>query len=152
MKRLIKKIIPSLLVIIVFLASIGFNLFVHHCQCEGKIHVSILNQIGCTHSHSSNDGECCRVSFIETVEVAGQTSGCWNEVLKVKTENFTGPQKVKVSQALSDYLTVIDCIDLNESAQNQSYTNKTNWDTPPPNQTSKKICIKYHQLKIAHLL
>lgn len=141
-----------MLVIVVLLAGVGFNLFIHHCQCEDKIHVSILNQIGCTHSNSSNDGEYCRVSFIETVKVADQTCGCRNEVLKVKTENFTGPQKVEVSQALSNYLTMIDCIDLYESTQNQSYTNKTNWDNPPPNQTGKKICIKHHQLKIAHLL
>lgn len=152
MKRFIQKIISSLLVIVVLLAGVGFNLFVHHCQCEGKIHVSILNRIGCTHSHSFNDGECCRVSFIETVKVADQTCGCWNEVLKVKTDNFAGPQKVEVNQALSNYLTVIDWVDLHQPIQNHSYTNKTNWDNPPPNQTGKKICIKHHQLKIAHLL
>lgn len=153
MKKVAPKIVSITLAAIVLLASSGFSLFIHHCQCEGEIHLSIFNEVGCNYTHTKAHAHYRNVHFVETLKFEEkQTCGCWNEVLKVKTDNFAGPQKVEVSQVFSNYLTKIDSVDLHQPIQKPNYTNKTNWDNPPPNLTGKKICIKHHQLKITHLL
>ena len=152
MKRLAPKILSIMLSALVLLSASGLNLFIHHCQCEGKIQVSVFTQTGCNHSHSSCEAGSCKVSFIETVKVAGKSCGCWNEVLKVKTDSFTGLQKVESNQPIPNHLALSEYNELNQPIQNLSSVNEPNWGKAPPKPTGKKICIDHHQLKIAHLL
>jgi len=153
MKKVTQKIVSITIATIVLLSTSGFNLFIHHCQCEGEIHLSIFNEVGYNHIHSKTHAHCCIVHFDETLKFdEKQSCGCWNEVLKVKTDSYSNIQKVETGNLFSKYIAVNHHKGLNTTIHKLIPTYKTNWDKAPPCSTGKKICIENHQLKIAHTI
>jgi len=150
MKRVTQKIVSITIAAIVLLSTSGFNLFIHHCQCEGEIHLSIFNEVGCNHTQAKTRAHCCNVPFNEPLKVdEKQTCGCWNEVLKVKTDSYSNLLKIETGNLFSKYIVVNQDKGFT-SVHNLIPNYKTNWDKAPPCNTGKKICIKNHQLKLAH--
>lgn len=153
MKRVTQKIVSITLATLVLLTISGFSLFIHHCQCEGEIHLSIFNEAGCNHTHTTTHEHCCAVHFDETLKVdEKQTCGCWNEVLKIKTDSYSNLQKAETGHLCSKYIATPQHNELNTSIHKLNPTSKTNWDKAPPCHTGRKICIENHQLKIAHTI
>ncbi len=164
MKKSIKNIFTSIVVIALLFSSFGFDIYKHICTTHNFNAASILEIPECEKDHSDSDivDDCCKTELEEIAESACCESEPIEEANPISLSAidvkccFTSFEKISLNEnlfppiekknILIDFICVIVPIDQIENQKTGQIT-FTNKDLPPP-LFGKKFLQSIHQLKL----
>jgi hypothetical protein len=155
MKRIIKDISLILVVLLLVLATGGFSVFHHVCQCAGEMSVSVFKEVTCSHVEDSHnccmDEEtpscCANKPDHQSNNTCNGTDCCKNSMQFLKISDSFQPGTAKIS--LKPFLALSPLVfsDVPEINLESSTFNLKSFDLPPP-ETGRQIVLDLHQLKL----
>jgi hypothetical protein len=158
MKQIIKNIALIMVVGLLILATGGFSVYHHICNCAGEMSASVIVKTSCGHDHSSSKESCCSNSEAPSCckekpvkETKHHCNGhdCCNtssQFLKINDSFQPILEKISLKPLLA--LSSILIIDFNEDILSAPIDNIYYSDLPPP-ESGKQIILAHHQLKLA---
>lgn len=164
MKKSIKNIFTSIVVIALLFSSFGFDIYKHTCTTHNFSAASFIDIPQCEKEHSETEvlDDCCKMEVEESVELdccefqpidksnqislsSSDVSCCVSTFERFDiNENLFPP--VEKKNILIDFICVIVPIDQIENQKTGQIT-FTNKDLPPP-LFGKKFLQSIHQLKL----
>jgi hypothetical protein len=160
MKRIIKDISLILVVSLIILATGGFTVFHHVCQCAGEMSVSVFTEVKCSHSEDPHacclDKEtpscCADKPDHQSNNSCNGKDCCRNSVQFLKISDSFQPVTAKINfkpyTAISPF---IPCVVPEINLQYSTFNLKS-FDLPPP-KTGRQILVSLHQFKLdTHLV
>lgn len=157
MKKAINNLALLLIVTLVIMATGGFSIYHHICNCAGDTSASLFLEISCDHESSTVSSSCCSVkennSCCDTEPGEQDKTACNDEdccqtssqFLKINDLFQHGFEKVSFKSApvISTLLALYISVD-EHSTQS---LNLVFADLPPPD-SGKQILLSLHQLKL----
>ena len=161
MCQLLKQILIIISALMLVIASGGFSLYQHYCNCANEVSSSVvIESADCSESDVTET--CCTVQ-VEKVSSCCQTKTdqinshhpcettdncCTSEVTFLKTDDFNYSVDQKKSfQFITAFVIVLES---NTFQKELCFIEKTSYtaDLPPPDY-GKKLLVTLHQFKIA---
>lgn len=153
--RIVKNISLFLVVSMLILATGGFSIFHHICNCAGEMSVSIFTEATCSQGKASPSccpakelPACCTIKKVQqSTKVCHEKDCCHNseQFFKINdsfqpgiAKNIVKPDIQSVKIILIEALSI-----LNEAPPENVFTS----DLPPP-ETGRQIILKLHRLKL----
>jgi len=158
MKQIIKNIALVITVVLLIVATGGFSIYHHLCDCKGERSASVFLETSCEHQNSSPAASYCSAEEIPSCckeksapEKKHQCNGndCCNtsiQFLKINDVFQPGPAKISLKPLVSASSIIV--IDFKEYILSAPIDNIYFPDLPPPS-TGKQIILANHQLKLA---
>jgi len=155
--RLAQKIGIIFIVSLLILATGGFSIYHHFCNCEGETTASLFLKESCDHHHTSATLSCCRGEKVkscceqEPVKEKKQTCHkdhcCKNISQFLKISDSFQPGLAKISLKPLVVASALPSIDIQEDTHIIPHLNLFTNGLPPPD-TGRQIILALHQLKL----
>jgi hypothetical protein len=157
MGKVIKNTALIMVVGLLILATGGFSVYRHICNCAGEMSASVIVKTSCGHDHSSSKEPCCSNSDIPSCckeKPAKETKHRCNghdccqtssQFLKINDSFQPGLEKISLKPLVAASSVLI--IDFNEDIFSAPVDNIYYSDLPPP-ESGKQILLAHHQLKL----
>jgi len=157
MKKAIKNIALLLIVTLVIMATGGFSIYHHICNCAGDASASLFLETTCDHESSAVSSSCCSVkensSCCDTEPGEEDKTACHDEdccqtssqFLKINDSFQPGFEKVSFKPVL--VISTLLALDISVDDYSNQSLNLIFSDLPPPD-SGKQILLSLHQLKL----
>lgn len=161
MQRFLKQISIFISAIMLVIASGGFSLYQHYCNCTDEVNGSIVVEAADCHNNGESQS-CCTVEVEKKASCCQpetdqknthhkcKSSGncCTSEVTFLKTDDFNFSLDQK--RSFGFIVAFVNIVESEYLQKEQSFLKETTFatDLPPPD-FGKKLLIALHQFKIA---
>ncbi len=155
LRKIINIAIAIPLAATLIVASSGATIFLHHCDCEGKILFSLYHEVGCDMPEPSATPiqSCCEFEKIQITEPATESCGCNNEKVSIKLDDVTVVTSVNIPffkvlfEKFEDINIRINRIDNALTVNRYSVS-----DSPPLPLWGKSLLIRFCSLKTSDII
>ena len=157
MMQIIRNITVIIIVGLLIVATGGFSIYHHLCNCKGERSASVFMETTCDPQNSSPAASCCSDQEIpscckekQSQETKHQCNGndCCNtsiQFLKINDVFQPGLEKISLKPVIA--ASSILFIDVKEDVLSTPIDNICFSDLPPPD-SGRQIVLSLHQLKL----